>query len=102
MSIQARILMVEDSESLSAIYQGYLQDTDYRVISVDSLASAKRMLERFTPEIVLLDVELPDGNGMDLMAEFNDLATRPLVIVMTAYGTSDMAVEAIRLLVTGE
>jgi two-component system repressor protein LuxO len=47
---------------------------------------------------VLLDIELPDGNGMDFLADMQQLEEqdRPTVIVMTAHGTSDMAVRAIR------
>jgi two-component system, repressor protein LuxO len=96
MSTQAKVLMIEDSVSLSAIYKAYLDDTDYQLVCVESLGSAHAALGAFKPDIVLLDIELPDGNGMDFLAEAATLDSPPKIIVMTAYGTSDMAVRAIQ------
>lgn len=96
MSNKAKILMVEDSESLTAIYKAYLEDTDYTLVAVETLGTAHAALGAFQPDIVLLDIELPDGNGMDFLTEASALDTPPKVVVMTAHGTSEMAVEAIR------
>ncbi|MFT6273918.1 MAG: two-component system repressor protein LuxO [Halioglobus sp.] len=96
MSTQVKVLMIEDSMSLSAIYKAYLEGTDYKLASVETLASAHASLGAFNPDIVLLDVELPDGNGMDFLAELASMDDPPKVIVMTAHGTSDMAVKAIQ------
>jgi len=96
MSNKAKILMVEDSVSLSAIYTAYLEDTDYQLVTVERLGSAHAALGSFQPDIILLDIELPDGNGMDFLAEAAALPNPPKVIVMTAHGTSDMAVRAIQ------
>ena len=96
MSTHAKVLMIEDSVSLSAIYKAYMDDTDYQVVSVDSLGAAHAALGAFKPDIVLLDIELPDGNGMDFLGEASKMDSPPKIIVMTAYGTSDMAVKAIQ------
>jgi len=96
MNTQAKVLMIEDSVSLSAIYKAYLDDTDYHLVSAETLGAAHAALGAFKPDIVLLDVELPDGNGMDFLAEAAGLDDPPKIIVMTAYGTSDMAVKAIQ------
>jgi two-component system repressor protein LuxO len=89
--------MVEDSPSLTAVYKAYLADGDYQVAAVESLGSAHAVLGAFQPDIVLLDIELPDGSGMDFLTAAQAQATPPKIVVMTAHGTSDMAVEAIRL-----
>jgi two-component system repressor protein LuxO len=96
MNQAAKVLMVEDSTSLAAVYQAYLEDTDYQVVTAETLGLAHATLGAYRPDIVLLDIELPDGNGMDFLAEIETLQHPPKVIVMTAHGTSDMAVEAIR------
>ena len=88
--------MVEDSVSLAAIYKAYLKDTQYEIVTVETLGAAHAALGAFQPDIVLLDIELPDGNGMDLLAEATAASEPPKIIVMTAFGTSDMAVEAIQ------
>jgi len=91
-----KILMVEDSASLAAVYQAYLEDSEYEVVTVETLSRAHACLSSFEPDIVLLDIELPDGNGMDFLVETRNLEAPPRVIVMTAHGSSDMAVEAMR------
>lgn len=96
MGEQAKVLMVEDSVSLSAIYKAYLEDTDYQLVATERLAAAHAALGAFRPDIILLDIELPDGNGMDFLAETALMENPPKVIVMTAHGTSDMAVNAIQ------
>jgi DNA-binding NtrC family response regulator len=96
MSEQAHILMVEDSASLATVYTAYLEGTPHRVEPATDLAAARAAVQRQQPDIVLLDIELPDGSGMDLLDELVSMELPPQVIVMTAHGTSDMAVEAIR------
>ena len=66
---QQSLLMVEDSLSMAAVYKAYLKDTDYRVRIVTDLQGARSEIERMTPDILMLDVELPDGSGLDLLAE---------------------------------
>lgn len=95
MDTQAKVLMVEDSASLSTIYKAYLQDSDYNLVAVETLGSAHAALGAFQPDIVLLDIELPDGNGMDFLEEAVRLQSPPKIIIMTAHGSSDMAVQAI-------
>ena len=96
MNSRAKVLMIEDSVSLSAIYKAYLDDMDYQLVTVERLGSAHAVLGAFQPDIVLLDIELPDGNGLDFLEDATALANPPKIIVMTAHGTSDMAVKAIQ------
>ncbi|MEM6544862.1 MAG: sigma-54 dependent transcriptional regulator [Pseudomonadota bacterium] len=97
MAEELKLLMVEDSASLSTIYSAYLQEEPYKVVSVDTLGKAHATLDAFAPDIVLLDIELPDGNGMDFLAHLSELSKPPQVVVMTAHGTSSMAVKAIEM-----
>ncbi|MFK8040890.1 sigma-54-dependent transcriptional regulator [Congregibacter sp.] len=92
-----KLLMVEDSPSLAAIYNAYLAEENYQIITVDSLGRAHATLDAFVPDLVLLDIELPDGNGIDFLDHAMTLDTPPKVVVMTAHGTSDMAVNAIQM-----
>lgn len=97
MKDNAKILMVEDSQSLAAIYHSYLCTEDVETLIVGDLQSAKEEWQRFQPDLVLLDVELPDGNGLDLLTDRPNEDHEADVIVMTAYGSTDSAVEAIDL-----
>ncbi len=97
MSQKTKVLMIEDSPSLTEVYKAYLADTDYHCVAVETLGTAHATFGAFQPDVVLLDIELPDGNGMDFLAEVAAGDNAPKVIVMTAHGTSNMAVDAIRL-----
>jgi len=91
------LIMVEDSESLAAIYTGYLEDQVVDIVHVTTLAQATEILARWTPDLMLLDIELPDGSGMDLLRATTSSKTCIEVIVMTAHGSSKMAIESIHL-----
>ncbi len=93
----AKLLLVEDSESLAAIYESYLEDEHFEVCTVNSIKEARRLWSSFGPDLVLLDVELPDGNGMDLLDDTPQTQKAVAdVVVMTAYGSTEMAVRSVR------
>jgi len=90
-----KMLIVEDSSTLCAIYEAYLDGTGYEVHSVETFTDALMALEALKPELILLDIELPDGNGLDLLAETVSMTPQPAVVVMTGHGMefADQAIE---------
>ena len=81
-----KTLIVEDSATLCAIYSQYLDGSGLEVTTVETLADAKAALVGWHPHLVLLDIELPDGNGLDLLNETVNLLSPPAVVVMTGHG----------------
>ena len=71
-----------------------LQKAGYECEHVESIQDARTISKQFAPDIVLLDMRLPDGNGLDLLADF--VSKNTAVIVMTAYGEISDTVNAIR------
>ena len=96
MKKKTSLLMVEDSLSLAAIYMGYMNEMDVDVRHVAYLEDAYSYLENTLPDLILLDIELPDGNGMDLLKQVVNDGLGSDIIVMTAHGSVDMAGQAIR------
>lgn len=90
-----KILIVEDSSTLSAIYEAYLDGTGYEVYKAETFTDALMSLESVKPDLILLDIELPDGNGLDLLAETVLIKPQPAVVVMTGHGVefADQAIE---------
>ena len=91
------ILLVEDTPSLSMVYEAVIRKAGHRADCVFSVSDAREKFAKSKHEIVLLDLLLPDGDGMELMSEF--IATQPdiKIIVITANGSINRAVEAMRL-----
>ena len=90
------LLLIEDTASLQLIYQSVLQTAGHQVVTADNGAEGLAAFTRFAPAAVILDLMLPDRDGIDLMKEI--LAMRPgtPVIVITANGSITKAVEAMR------
>ena len=92
--MSATILIVDDEENARLNYAEFLAGQGYEIIGVATMAEARKHLQSASADIVLLDVQLPDGYGPNLLDEISHLPVRPPVILITAYGDIEMAVEA--------
>ncbi len=91
-----RVLLVEDSESLAALYQSYLEPEGYRVTSVENGRDAMIQLLRNPPNAILLDLQLPDMHGMEILKKIAEQQIPSAVVIITAHGSVDMAVTAMQ------
>lgn len=89
-----RVLLVEDEELFARAVAKRLQQSGYTCERAMSLTEARSVFNRFMPDLVLLDMRLPDGNGLDLLAEW--VGRGVAIIIMTAYGEVSDAVSAIK------
>lgn len=90
------ILIVEDSKKLAELFEAGLSTT-YRTIRAPDLKKAKEALEHHKPDGILLDIQLPDGSGLDLIPIARQKRPDSVIVVITAFGTIQTAVEAMRL-----
>ncbi|MEK9983481.1 MAG: sigma-54 dependent transcriptional regulator [Opitutae bacterium] len=82
-----KALIVEDSTTLCAIYEAYLAGLGLEILVATTLEDARVALSSLSPDFVLLDIELPDGNGLDLLADADRQDPRPVCVVMTGHGS---------------
>jgi DNA-binding NtrC family response regulator len=94
--MSATILIVDDEDNARLNIGSYLNGRGYEIHAVPTLAEARESLRRDDPDIILLDVNLPDGFGPQLLEETAQLPVRPPIILITAYGDVDMAVDAMK------
>ncbi len=92
----ASVLVVEDEVLLRDSLSTVLEAHGLEVTAVGSVAAARAELERGGPDLVLLDIRLPDASGLDLLKEIVEQVPQARVVMMTAYGTISDAVEAMR------
>ena len=90
------VLLVEDSPSLSALYSEYLRAEGGHVTHVNHGQDALEELRRNPCDLVILDIQLPDISGLEVLARLQELDPTSVVIMITAHGTIDVAVEAMR------
>ncbi len=90
------VLIVDDEDTFRRNTEEYLQARGYDVRGVATLAEGRNSLMRGDADVILLDVQLPDGYGPNLLYESANLSVRPPVILITAYGDIEMAVEAMK------
>ncbi|MEM8916440.1 MAG: response regulator, partial [Pseudomonadota bacterium] len=79
------VLLVEDSPSLARLYQGYLAKAGIDVRWVETGAAALAVLDHAPPPVVLLDLQLPDMDGMGILDRLRSLKSPCLTIVITAH-----------------
>ena len=92
--MKSSILVVEDDPVLNGLLVKELRKAGYDIDSASSWRDAQQRIAAFAPNLVLLDVNLPDASGFGPLSEI--AASRP-VVMLTAYGNVNQAVEAMRL-----
>ncbi len=92
----AKILLVEDERDVRETIKLQLEDEGHEVSEAESGSEALALAESLAFDIVLTDVMIPGINGIELVQQMNKLATRPVTVVMTGYGSVEMAVNAIK------
>ncbi len=91
------VLLVEDTLSLARTYMAYVRDEGYAVVHAETGRHGLEILERQVPQAVLLDLMLPDMNGLEILRLIHERGIPTSVIVITAHGSINVAVEAMRL-----
>jgi DNA-binding NtrC family response regulator len=92
----ASILIVDDDADIREVLGDRLESLGYRVVAAGTAKEGLELLERQNPQLVLLDIEMPDMNGMDLLREIRRREHDVTVVMITAYGTIERAVEAMK------
>ncbi|MFI4944126.1 MAG: sigma-54-dependent transcriptional regulator, partial [Burkholderiales bacterium] len=91
------ILIVDDEQSMREMLAILLKKEGLDVRSAGSRSEAAETLRRGPVDLVLTDVKLPDGDGLEILRHVKSGSPETAVVVMTAYGTSEMAVAARKL-----
>ncbi len=94
----SHILVVDDEPDIRTLVQEILEDEDYHVQVAENAAAARAALRQRRPDLILLDIWMPDQDGVSLLKEWSEGAGLPCpVVMMSGHGTVETAVEATRL-----
>ena len=91
-----KILVIDDEPGLRKSLSLILGDAGYTVVTASDGEEGLRKLEEDRPELVLCDIRMPGLGGLDFLARARESGTEALILIMTAYGSMDLAVQAMK------
>ncbi len=91
----SQILVVEDEPDMGATYERLLRRAGHRVVRAASRAEGMRLLESLRPRLVISDLRLPDGDGLDIIRAAHKLDLPPDVIAITAFSSREVRQSAL-------
>lgn len=91
-----KILIIDDENQLRGLLARIIGLEGYEVVQADSCKAGLKQLEQANPDVVICDVRLPDGSGVELVAEMKRLKPSTEVILLTAHGNIPDGVQAIK------
>ncbi len=95
--MEGRLLLIDDEESILDFLSLLFQQEGYEVETARCVGDARRALGRNGYDLILCDVLMPDGSGLDLLREIKTAEPSPPVVMMTAYTSTKSAIEAMKL-----
>ncbi|MFO1250002.1 MAG: sigma-54 dependent transcriptional regulator [Inhella sp.] len=96
MTANDRLLVVDDEPDLRTLYELTLLREGYSLVSAETVAEALALLQSERFAVVITDMRLPDGSGLDLLAWLEQQGRNERAIVITAHGSAENAVEALK------
>jgi DNA-binding NtrC family response regulator len=94
--VSETVLIIEDTASLQMVYKAVLRQAGFDVVTASTAQEGYGLFERHRPAAILLDLMLPDRDGLDLMRDMLRVQPETAVVVVTANGSINRAVEAMR------
>ena len=95
--MNAKVLIVEDDISVGTLLNDTVAAAGHSVLLVDSAEEALNALDQGCFEIILTDVNLPGQSGLDLLTSCRQICPEAYFLVMTGFGTIEVAVQAMKL-----
>ena len=93
----AKVLIIDDDDNLRTSFEKLLLDEGYKVRSAPSAEMGIQEIRKEMPDMVILDMQMPGMSGMEAFGIIHGMDPKLPVIIMTAYGTTESAIEAIKL-----
>jgi two-component system nitrogen regulation response regulator GlnG len=91
------LLIVDDESSIQLAFRRAFRRDDLEVLTAGTSAEGVEMVRRHRPDVILLDVHLPDGTGLETLRRLRQVDAQSPVIFITGKGTTDTAIEAMKL-----
>lgn len=91
-----KILIIDDDKNILTTLEMYLENKGFEVITASSGEEGLQRFRSETPDLVLLDIKLPDRDGLEILKEITKTGLKTQVLMITAYATIETAVSAVK------
>lgn len=92
-----KILLVDDEKNMLAMLERVLKKDDIEILKASSGKEAVKIVKKEQPHLVVMDLQMPEMDGITAFTEMKKIAPKQLVIMMTGFGTTNTAIEAMKL-----
>jgi two-component system response regulator PilR (NtrC family) len=96
LNAKARVLVVDDEHSMQEFLEIFLRSEGFGAATAGDLESAMLQLESDDFDVVITDIQMPGGTGLDLLRKVQEVSPETVVIVMTAYASTETAISAMK------
>ena len=96
MSAKARILVVDDERSMQEFLEIFFRREGYHVVTAGDLDTARTHLEEDEFDVVITDIQMPGGSGLDLLRTAHEISPESIVIMITAFASTETAIGAMK------
>ncbi|MCS7044809.1 MAG: sigma-54 dependent transcriptional regulator [Gemmataceae bacterium] len=90
------LLVIDDEESVRYSFRYVFEDQAVKVVTAATASEGRRAVDEHHPEVIVLDLQLPDRSGLDLLRELRELDPKRPIVFITAHGTTETAIEAMK------
>ncbi|HLW64718.1 MAG TPA: sigma-54 dependent transcriptional regulator [Gemmataceae bacterium] len=90
------LLVIDDEESVCYSFRRVFASEQVTVLTAGTCAEGLKLAREQTPTVIVVDLQLPDGSGMDLLPQLRELDAKRPIIMITAHGTTQTAIEAMK------
>jgi len=94
---KGRILIVDDEKNMREVLEIFLRNEGYNVSVADSGERAVEAMRHDIFDLVITDMKMPGMSGIDLLKNIKQISPETIVVIITAYGTTESAVQAMKL-----
>ena len=93
----SKLLIVDDERSLREVLQMVFKKEGYQVSVAGGYQEALQQLRSGVFDLVISDIKMSDGSGIDLLRDVNSISLETLVVIITAYATTENAIQALKM-----
>lgn len=93
----SQLVVIDDGRSILHLVRKTFKDSGFETLTAGTVAAGIALIAAHSPDVVLLDIVLPQSSGLDVIKQIRELDSRLPVILMTSGGTSDLAIETMQI-----